>query len=98
MLTLVYVERNIVNRPSVATNSTICMLSIYNATNSKLTVVTFDENAAQTDNHSKKRSSQNLFSSHANTYFYEPRLHNPPLQLSCDGGGFGNAMCVSALQ
>ena len=43
------------NRPSVATNSIIFLLSVYNETNSKLTTVTFDENVAQADNHSKKK-------------------------------------------
>ena len=42
------------NRPLVATNSTIVMLSVYNTNNSKLTIVTFDENVAQADNHRKK--------------------------------------------
>ena len=56
-----YVERYIVKGPSVATSSTNFMLSVYNASNSKLTIVTFDENVAQADNHSKKRSGQKLF-------------------------------------
>ena len=43
---MVYVERHIVNGSSVATKSIIFMLLVYNATNSKVTIITFDENVA----------------------------------------------------